>query len=56
MHDLHHPGSYNPNARVSDACKESNRLWATTLDRYTRAGLPECGIVATVITFPLGTL
>ena len=35
------PGTYNPNARGSDACRRSNSLWTRTLDRYTRAGLPE---------------
>ena len=29
-------------ARGSDACKGSNGLWTRTLDRNTRAGLPEC--------------
>ena len=33
--------TYNPNARGSDACRGSNSLWTRTLDRYTRAGLPE---------------
>ena len=36
------PGTYNPNARGSNACRGSNSLWTRTLDRYTRAGLPEC--------------
>ena len=44
---LTHPGTYNPNARGSDACKGSNCLWTGTLDRYTRAGLPEC-VVSTM--------
>ena len=34
------PGTYNSNARGSYAFRESNR----TLDRYTRAGLPECAV------------
>ena len=37
-------GTYNPNASGSDACRGNNRLW--TLDRYTRAGLPECVVSA----------
>ena len=41
------PGTYKPNARESDACRESNNLWTRTLDRYTRAGLPEC-LVSTI--------
>ena len=41
------PGTYNPNACGSDACRGSNSLWARTLDRYTRAGLPEC-VVSTM--------
>ena len=41
------PGTYNPNARGSDACRGSNGLWTGTLDRYTRAGLPEC-VVSTM--------
>ena len=42
IQDLHPPpGTYNPNARGSGACRGSNSLWARTLDRYTRAGLPE---------------
>ena len=36
------PGTYNPNAHGSDTYTRSNRLWTRTLDRYTRAGLPEC--------------
>ena len=38
------PGTYNPNAHWSDACRVSNSLWTRTLDRYTMAGLPECVI------------
>ena len=41
------PGTYNPNARESDACRGSNSLWTRTLDRYTRACLPEF-VVSTV--------
>ena len=41
------PGTYNPNACGSDACRGSNCIWTRTLDRYTRAGLPEC-VVSTV--------
>ena len=40
MQDLH-PPDLNP------TCKESNRLWTRTLDRYTRAGLREC-VVSTM--------
>ena len=36
------PGTYNPNARESDACTGSNRLWTRTLHRYTRTSLPDC--------------
>ena len=36
------PGTYKPNGRGSDACRGSNSLWTRTLDRYRRAGLPEC--------------
>ena len=36
------PGTYNPNARESDACRGSNSLWTRTLDRYTTADFPEC--------------
>ena len=39
--------TYNPNSRGSDACRGSNFLWNRTLDRYTRAGLPEC-VVSTM--------
>ena len=38
------PGTYNPNARGAGACRESNSLWTRTLNRYTRAGLPECEV------------
>ena len=41
------PGTYKPNALGSDACRGSNSLWTRTLDRYTRAGLPEC-VVSTM--------
>ena len=41
------PGTYKPNARGSDACRGSNILWTRTLDRYTRAVLPEC-VVSTM--------
>ena len=41
------PGTYKPNARESDACRGSNSLWTRTLDRYTRASLPEC-VVSTM--------
>ena len=41
------PGNYKPNARGSDACRGNNSLWTKTLDRYTRAGLPEC-VVSTM--------
>ena len=40
-------GIYKPNARRSDACRGSNSLWTRTLDRYTKAGLPEC-VVSTM--------
>ena len=40
------PGTYKPNARGSDACRGSNSPWIRTLDRYTRAGLPECVVSA----------
>ena len=36
------PGTYKPNAR-----RGSNSLWTRTLDRYTRAGPPEC-VVSTM--------
>ena len=45
--ELTPPGKYKPNARESDACRGSNSLWTRTLDRYTRAGLPEC-VVSTM--------
>ena len=48
------PGTYNPNARGSDSCKGSNKLWTRTLRRYTRAGLPEC-VVSTMSGPPLET-
>ena len=32
------PGTYNPNARGSDACRGSNSLWTRTLDRHTMCG------------------
>ena len=41
------PGTYKPNARGSDVCRGSNSVWTTTLDRYTRTGLPEC-VVSTI--------
>ena len=41
------PGTYKPNARGSNACRGSNNPWNRTLDRYTRAGLPEC-VVSTM--------
>ena len=41
------PGTYNPNARGSDACRGSHCLLTRTLDRYTRACLPEC-VVSTM--------
>ena len=41
------PGTYNPYAHGSDACRGSNCLWTRTLYRYTRAGLPEC-VVSTM--------
>ena len=41
------PGTYKPNAPGSDACRGSNSLWTRALDRYTRAGLPEC-VVSTM--------
>ena len=44
---IYTPGTYNPNARGSDACRGSNSLWTRTLDRYTTAGLPEC-VVSTM--------
>ena len=45
------PGTYNPNAHGSDACRGSNSLWTRTLDRYTWAGLPEC-VVSTMSGSP----
>ena len=39
---IYTPGTYNPNARGSDACRSSNSLRTRILDIYTRAGLPEC--------------
>ena len=36
------PQGLTPNARGSDASRGSNCLWTGTLDRYTRAGIPEC--------------
>ena len=36
------PGTYKPNVRGSNACRGSNSVWTRTLDRYTRAGLPNC--------------
>ena len=47
------PGTYNPNARGSDACAR-NCLWTRTLDRHTRAGLPEC-VVSTMSGTPPNT-
>ena len=44
---LTRPGTYNPNARGSDACRGSHCLLTRTLDRYTRACLPEC-VVSTM--------
>ena len=41
------PGTYNPNSRGSAACRGRNCPWTRTLDRYTRAGLPEC-VVSTM--------
>ena len=41
MSDLHPIGTCNPNARGSDACRGSDRLWTRTLYRYIRAGLHE---------------
>ena len=35
------PGTYNPNAHGSDACRGSNRPWTRMLDRYKSAGHPE---------------
>ena len=40
-------GTYKPNAHGSDAYRGSKSLWTRTLDRYTRAGLPEC-VVSTM--------
>ena len=34
--------TYKPNARGSNACRGSNSLWTRKVDRYKRAGLPEC--------------
>ena len=39
--------TYKPNSHESDACRGNNSLWIRTLDRYTRAGLPEC-VVSTM--------
>ena len=33
------PGTYNPNARGTDACRRSNCLWIGTLDTQGRASL-----------------
>ena len=38
-------------ATTSDACRGSNSLWTRTLDRYTRAGLPDC-VVSTMSGSP----
>ena len=45
----HHPptGIYNPNSRGPNAYRGSNNLLTRILDRYTRAGLPEC-VVSTI--------
>ena len=43
--------TYNANARGTDNCRGSNRLCTRTLDRYTRAGLPEC-VVSTISGSP----
>ena len=48
------PGIYKPNAPGSDACRGSNSIWTRTLDRYTRAGLPEC-VVSTMSGPPAKT-
>ena len=49
------PGTYNLNARGSDACRGSNSLWTRTLYRYTRAGLHEC-MVSTMSVPPPKTI
>ena len=45
--ELTPPRIYNTNTHGSDACSGSNILWTRTLDRYTRAGLPECVVSTT---------
>ena len=35
-------GTYNPNARGSDSCRERNKLWTRTLNRNIMADLSEC--------------
>ena len=46
----HHPptGIYNPNSRGPNAYRGSNNLLTRILDRYTRAGLPECVVSSNV--------
>ena len=41
------PGNYNPNVRGLDAFWGSSSFWTGTLDKYPRAGLPEC-VVSTM--------
>ena len=35
------PGTYNPNARETDACKVSHRLWTRKRGRYARVDISE---------------
>ena len=41
------PGTYNPNVCGSDACRGAIVYGPGALDRYTRAGIPEC-VVSTM--------
>ena len=41
------PGTYNPNAPGSYACRRSSSVWTRTLDIYTRASLSECVVSMT---------
>ena len=47
------PRDLQPKCPWSDACRGSNCLWTRTLDRYIRAGLPEC-VVSTISGPPPG--
>ena len=41
------PRDLQAKCRGSDVCRGRNSLWTRTLDRYTRAGFPEC-VVSTM--------